>query len=121
MGHEERLYCEHNRKGLLLWSLCGRFRVYTCHLDHRGSGEWFAGHNEPCVAQCTTRSRNTKGKREYHFPYKRIKWKDIIFSEKAIKQIEEEDEEKRQKAHSLRSNAEGMLIEARKLEESIHS
>lgn len=113
---EEQLYCEHNRKGLLLWGFYGRFRVYTCFLDHRGNSQWLAGHNELCIAQCTTHSRSVRGKRKHHFPYKRITLKDIPFSEDAMRQIKEEKEEELQKAHSLRNNAEDILIKARKLE-----
>ena len=109
-------YCEHNRRGLILFGLYGRFRVYTCALDKRRGEHWLAGFPEPCVAQCTNHFRKPNGERGHSFPYKRIDFDKITLNDEAIKQEEKEKVERMVKVHSMRKEALDLIAKANDLE-----
>ena len=110
-------YCEHNRIGLLMYSLYGRFRVYTCALNKRHGRDWMAGWVEPCIAACANRYRKPGGERCFSFPYKRISFSDIPMSDEALEQEKKDKAERKAKAQELRNQACDLIAQASKLEE----
>lgn len=100
--------CEHNREGLRLYSLYGRFTVYTCALDLRRGRHWLAGWNEPCFYIC--RSALAKGTKYINY------CSEIPKNEERIRSDKEEGQENLQKAKRLRAQADGLLTKAIELE-----
>jgi len=118
--------CEHCLIGMLLTSMCGRFRVYECELGIHDK-DWLAGFGEPCVAypSCGTsklvlRSYNNgkdKGwEREYKFKYKRIPISEMRKSGECIRQEQEEEAARKKGAEGLRAKAMDLLRRADTLE-----
>lgn len=110
-------YCEHNRRSVIIHTLYGNYRTYTCTLDKRRGRDMVWGFPEPCVAECTNLFRKPNGERGHSFPYNRIDFDDIPFDEKALRQIEKDKAERKAKAQKLRNQACDLIAQASKLEE----
>lgn len=109
--------CEHNRIGMWMDSLWGGHRAYECEKNVRPSN-CAGGFEEPCSGYIDCYEKGPSRRPDWSkFKYKLIPFSEMKKSESCLRQEKKEEAERKEKARKLRSQAEGLLAEARSLDE----